>query len=265
MVPTLNMKSQPSLKEAANTENNPLQKLGVFTGVPSPPSEALQLYPNRYQNKDTGNHTEADRIRYIATEKLGGDGALIFQLFHLKESQIFGALFWIFPVLTQMLQTMIIFIVPLRLGERHKLFDGSTRRAHKNENVKRCVASPRHSRETQAGSWQLLLLECSQGTGVTQHPLQAAPWDPLRPPRRQNYIRCTLNEAFHPKPLALPAPSQMSARNLHAETVGQCRFGLPAEHTPSLQLSPDKPVMHPSPAGAQLHLVLRGRCNHSTR
>jgi len=63
------MKLQPSLKEAANTLNNPLQKSGDLSGVPSPPSEALQLYPNHHQNEGIGNHAEADRIRYIAIEK----------------------------------------------------------------------------------------------------------------------------------------------------------------------------------------------------
>lgn len=63
MVHTLSMKSQPSVKEAANTENNPLQKSEVLSGVPSPPSEALQLNPSHYQNKDTGKHTEAGAIR----------------------------------------------------------------------------------------------------------------------------------------------------------------------------------------------------------
>ena len=89
MMHTTDLKSQPNLKEAANTENNPLQKSGVLSGVPSPSSKALQLYPNHYQNKGIGNHTEAGRIRYIAMEKLGGDNALIFQLFHLQGSQRF--------------------------------------------------------------------------------------------------------------------------------------------------------------------------------
>lgn len=68
-----------------------------------------------------------------------------------------------------MLQTMIISIASLRPGKRHKLFNGSTRRAHQNENERRCVASTWHSGETQGGIWQSLLLERRQGTGVTQH------------------------------------------------------------------------------------------------
>lgn len=98
-----------------------------------------------------------------------------------------------------------------------------------------------------------------------QHPSQVAPWDPIQPLCRQNYICCTLKEEFHPNPFSLPAPSQMSAQNLHAKTLGQCHFRPPAEHTTLLQLSPDEFVMNQTPAEAQLHLVLWGGCNHSTR
>lgn len=89
VVHTLNMKSQPSLREAANTQNNPVQKSGVLSGLHSPPPAALQLYPHHYQNTDTRNHNDANRIRYTAIEKLGGDNALIFQVFCLTGFQMF--------------------------------------------------------------------------------------------------------------------------------------------------------------------------------
>lgn len=84
---TVNIKLQLSLREAANTQNNPVQKSGVqeFFLLHS----SSLLYPHHYQNKDTRNHNEADRIRYTAIEKLGGDNALIFQFFHLTRFQIF--------------------------------------------------------------------------------------------------------------------------------------------------------------------------------
>lgn len=60
---------------------------------------------------------------------------------------------------------------------------------------------------------------------------QAAHWDPLQPPCRQNHTFCTLKEVFHPKPIPLPTPSLMGTQNLHTETRGQCHSGLPPEHT----------------------------------
>lgn len=113
----------------------------------------------------------------------------------------------------------------------------------------RCAASTCHGGETQAGSWQLLLLECGQGAGVTQHPLQILPRDPLPPPYRQDYTRCTRKETLHPN--LPPAPSSFTDECPKAPCrhPGSAPRWIPTELTLLLQLSTDKPVVHPAPAG----------------
>lgn len=156
----------------------------------------------------------------------------------------------------------LLHTVPLP-GQRQKLFDSSTSRAHKNENEQRCVASLCHSMETPAGRQQLLLLEC-RALGLHSILTSSTLGSSATSMQAKLHI-------LYPKgsisPQAHPTPSSSTDGNPeppHSDN-GLVPLWALSERTPSLQLSLDKPAVHPSPAGTQLHSVLRGGCKQNTK
>lgn len=145
-----------------------------------------------------------------------------FPAFQTKE--IPNILRFFFPVLTKMPQTMIIFIVPLCLGEGQKLFDSSIQRAHWMKTWRGVLHSPatagKHRQE--ASSYRCWSVAGTSGLhSIPRKQHHGISWDPCAGKK----TCCTLKKAFHPNPL--PDLPQTSPQNLHAERVGQCHFGLP--------------------------------------
>lgn len=199
---------------------------------------------------------------YTAIQKTWWWQCFNFPVFPLNRISNILSFIFVFPVLTQILQTMIFFTLSLCLGKGKSCLTAAPPE-HTRMKTSRGVLHPC------ATAWKLQQEASSCCCWSAGHwgytaSSQAAHWDPLQLACRQNYIFCTLKEAFHPKPIPPPAPALMGTQNLHTVTMGRCHFGLPL-NTPLLQLSLDKPVVHPSPAGTQLHSVLREGCKQNTK
>lgn len=161
---------------------------------------------------------------YTAIQKTWWWQCFNFPAFPLNRISNILSFFFVFPVLTQILQTMIFFTLSLCLGKGKSCLTAALPE-HTRMKTSRGVLHPC------ATAWKLQqeASSCccwSAGRGGYTASSQAPHWDPLQLPCRQNYIFCTLKEAFHPKPIPLPAPALMGTQNLHTGTMAWCHFGL---------------------------------------